>query len=59
MLFPDEKVKLNLGPAIKRAVERARYDKEKDPVYLEHVEKVQKVIKERFLVLVLVLPFCL
>lgn len=39
IFFPDKKIKLTLGAEIKRAVERARYDKEKDPVYLKHVEK--------------------
>jgi len=48
MFFSDKKIKLNLGPAIKKAVENARNVKEKDPIYLEHVEKVQKIIKKRF-----------
>jgi len=46
--FPDKKTRENLGPIIKKEVERARFDKEGDPMYQDHVKKVQKFIKSRF-----------
>lgn len=46
--FPDKKLRENLGPIIKSELEKGKYKKEEDPVYLVHVKKVQKVLKKRF-----------
>ena len=48
--FPDKKTRENLGPIIKKEVERARFDKDSDPMYLDHIKKIQKVLKKHFLV---------
>jgi len=46
--FPDKKTRENLGPIIKKEAERARFDKDSDPMHLDHVKKVQKVLKKHF-----------
>lgn len=46
--FPNKKLREKLGSLIKREVQKAKYNKDEDPVFQEHVKKVQEIKKKHF-----------
>lgn len=46
--FPNSKLSPKVSEIIKREVEKARYDKETDPMYQSHVRKIEKILKKSF-----------
>lgn len=46
--FPNRKLSPKVSEIIKKEVEKARYDKDTDPMYQSHVKKIEKILKKRW-----------
>lgn len=46
--LPNKKLSEKLATILKQNRDLWKYNKEEDPVYLEHVKKVRKILKKRF-----------
>ena len=46
--LPNKKLSEILAPILKKELEKRKYIKEEDPVYQDHVKKVQKILTKRF-----------
>ena len=46
--LPNKKLSKKLAPIIKENYEKWKYRKEEDPVYMDHIKKVKKILNGRF-----------
>lgn len=44
--YPDQKLREKLGEIIKKEVEKARFDKEKDPFYQDHIKWIKEIMRK-------------